>query len=268
MTDENSEVETTDQPVEDTTDNTDVSNESVDASDDQEALETARDNGVDVEEFERTQAALAKVNKESAARRIELQKWKELGVDTDTVKQLLKEQREAEIKKAEEEGKYQEVLDRMQRETQEKIEAAEGKVAQMQQGLERQLKDKAIIEAIAAEDGIVKLLKSHVGQYVKLVETDEGEYVQKVVDEDGQPMLDKKGKPLNLRGLLKVLKTDPDLSYAFKAPRTSGSGTNNSESPSSGNPVNSNLRRSQMSEKDQRSFVREHGVKEYRKLKW
>lgn len=243
-------------------------NENIDTTASDEDVKDAKSVGIDVNEFERTRKALAKANKEAADRRHKLQEWERLGVDPATVETMLQQQREAEIKKAEEEGRYQELLDKMRNDTQSKIKAAEDKVANMQQSLERQLKGKAVVEAIAAEGGIVPLLESHVAKHVRVVEKD-GDYIQQVVDADGQIMLDAKGNPMTLRGLVKAFKQDPDLSHGFKAPKTSGMNTSSNETASKGGKVQfSGVRRSKMSNNESRDFVKKHGYDAYSELPW
>ena len=234
---------------------------------DDEDVKKAKEAGVDVEEFERTKKALAKANKEAEQRRHKLNEWDELGVDPDKVKAMLQEQRDAEIKKAEEEGRYQELLDKIKTESSEKLTKAEEKVNNMQRKLESYLVDKNLTEAIAAEDGIPKLLQGIAKQYVSVIEDDTGDYKTVILDEDGQPRKNEKGEPMNVRELVKSFKEDPDLQYAFKAPKTSGAGTDSqaASTPPSKKP-GPKPRRGDMSPKEQRDFVQKYGYEEFSKL--
>jgi hypothetical protein len=222
---------------------------------------------VDPEEFERTRSALAKANKEAADRRLKLKEWEELGVDTETVKSLLQMQREAEIKKAEELGQYQENIDRMRKETQSKVEAANGEVQAIKQRLEKQLKSKAIEEAILAEDGVKMVLEPHISSRIKLVEVGD-EYDLQVTDENGLPMLDEKGNAVPLRKFVASFREHPELKYGFKAQKVSGTGMGqgSSSSATGSNPSTKGLRRGTMTDDAAADFVAKHGIKEYKKL--
>lgn len=220
---------------------------------------------VDPDEFERTRAALAKANKEAADRRLKLKEWEELNVDPTTVKQLLDMQRELEIKKAEEEGRYQENIDRLRKEAQEKIEKANGQVETMKQKLERQIKMKEIASIIAEEDGIELILEPHISNRVKMVEREDG-YELQVTDENGVPMIDDKGNSVSLKSFVASLKEHPQLKYGFKAPKTSGSGINGTSTSNKSDGVPKGVRRSQLSDREARDFVAKYGFDEYKKL--
>lgn len=226
-----------------------------------------KDSKVDPDEFERTRAALAKANKEAADRRLKLREWDELGVDPQTVKSLLEAQREAEIKKAEEEGRYQENVERLRNETKSKIEAANAEVEEMRQKLERQIKLKTISQAILEEDGVPLMLEPHVKDRVKIVEVEDG-YETQVLDENGLPMVNDKGEPISVREFVASLREHPELKYGFKAPKTTGTGVTGTNTSSKGNAAHKGLRRSKMSDSESRDFVRKHGFSEYKKLAW
>lgn len=228
----------------------------------------AKEASVDVEEFDRTRKALEKANKEAQDRRHKLREWDELGVEPEKVRALLDEQREAEIKKAEEEGRYQELLDKMKDETNQKVSKADEKVNQMKSQLESYLVDKNLTEAIAAEDGIPKLLEGIAQKYVSAVEGEDGSYKTLVSDEDGKPRLNEKGDPMSIRELIASFKEDDDLQYAFKAPKVSGTGSDgqSSSAPSKGNDTAPKPKKSSMSPKQQREYVAKHGYPQFAKL--
>lgn len=234
----------------------------------EKAVKDAEKAGATEEELERTRKALAKANKEAQDRRYKLQEWDDLGVDPDTVKQWKEERRNEEIRKAEEEGRYQDIIDRTRQESQEIQEKAQAEVAKMKAQLESQLVDKNLTEAIAAEEGIPKLLQGIARNYVKTVQDETtGEYATKVIDEDGMPRVNDKGEEMSIRELVQSFKEDPDLSYAFKAPKTSGSGNDSqaSATPPSKKP-GPKPKKSDMSQKEQREFVQKHGYQEFAKL--
>lgn len=241
-------------------------------TDDQEkaekAVKDAEKAGATEEELERTRKALAKANKEAQERRYKLQEWDDLGVDPETVKQWKEERRNEEIRKAEEEGRYQDIIERTRQESQEIQEKSQAQVAQMKAQLEKHLVDKNLTEAIAAEEGIPKLLQGIARNYVKTVHDEaSGEYHTKVVDDDGMPRVNDKGEEMSIRELVQSFKEDPELQYAFKAPKTSGSGNDSQASaqPPSKKP-GPKPKKGDMSQKEQREFVQRYGYAEFAKL--
>lgn len=243
-------------------DNTKEENEKL-----KEDLKRAKEQGVSTEEFENTRKALEKANREAAERRQKLKEWEELNVDPETVQNLMKEKEEKERKEAEEQGRYQELIDKMRQQTQEEQEKANQRVQEMQDKLNKQILEKEVNSAIASQDGISELLDEKVKKNVKLEETEEG-YNIKVVDENGFDMVDEKGNKMSLEDYVASLKDHPTFSYAFKAPKASGAGTKSSEGGNSaGGPDPTKQKsRSKMTQKEQREFVRDYGIKEYQKL--
>jgi len=223
-------------------------------------LERAKSEGVDYEEFERTRKALAKANKEAQERRQKLAEWDKLNVSPEKVESLLQEQKEAEIKKAEEEGRYHELMDKMREQMTQKEQEADEKVSQMEQKLRDQLHEKELKAALLESEAIPDLLDYKLRQQTKMVERD-GKYETVVLDEDGVET-DK-----SVNDLLQEWKNHPTLGHAFKAPNIKGAGTNSentSKAPSERPGPKPN--RSKMSQKEQLAFVEKYGVKEFQKL--
>lgn len=222
---------------------------------------------VDPEEWDRTRRALTKANEEAKNRRLKLQEWDELGVDPETVKAWKQERDEEELRKAEEEGRYQEIIEKTRNEATSKVSQAQQERDAMKAQLESYLVDKNLTEAIAAEEGIPKLLQGIAKQYVKTVQDESGAYRTVVVDDDGMPRKNDAGNDMDVRELVQSFKTDPDLAYAFKAPKVSGNGSDSqaSNTPPSKKP-GPKPHRGKMSQKEQRDFVRQHGYAEFRKL--
>ena len=238
-----------------------------DQKDAESAVKEAEKGGATEEELERTRRALAKANKEAQDRRYKLQEWDDLGVDPETVKQWKEERRSEEVRKAEEEGRYQDIIERTRQEAATDREKAEEKVNQMKAQLESYLVDKNIAEAISSEEGIPRLLQDITRKSVKTVLDDSGEYKTVVVDSDGLPRKGEDGSEMSVRDLVKSFKQDPDLQYAFRAPNTSGSGTDSqaSATPPSKKP-GPKPKRSSMTAKEQRAYVQKHGYQEFSKL--
>lgn len=234
----------------------------------EKAVKDAEKAGATEEELERTRKALAKANKEAQDRRYKLQEWDDLGVDPETVKQWKQERREAEEQKAREEGRYQELIEKARNEAREADEKANEKVASMKAQLEDYLVDRNLTEAISAEEGVPKLLQGIAKQSVKTVQDETtGEYTTVVIDDDGLPRKNEKGENMSIRELVQSFREDPDLQYAFKAPKTSGSGNDSqaSATPPSKKP-GPKPKRGDMSQKEQRDYVAKHGYAEFKKL--
>lgn len=217
------------------------------------------------EELERTRKALEKVNEESKNRRLKLREWEELGVDSETVKKWKEDREKAELEAMEEERRYQEIIERTRSEANTDVQKAQEQREAMKQQLESYLVDKNITEAIAAEEGVPRLLQSVAKQYVKTVQNEAGEYSTVVVDEEGIPRKSEREEPMTIRDLVSSFKEDPDLRYAFKAPKVSGadvSGSDNSATTRSA----PRKHRSKMNPKEQRDYVAKYGYEEFRKL--
>jgi hypothetical protein len=222
-------------------------------------LERAKKDGVDVKEFEETRKALAKANKEAQKRREQLRQWDELGADPEQVKELIKQQREAEIKQAEEEGRYQELIEKIRDESTQERKKYQERLTQMEQKIQNQVYEKDLQAALMAEDGIPDLLESKLKKQTKMVE-DGDTYKTVVLDEDGLET------DMSVRDLLKQWKNDDVLSHGFKAPKVSGNGTSsNSASKSTGKAI-PKPKRSDMSLREKDDYRSKYGLDAYKKL--
>lgn len=231
-----------------------------------------KESGVDPEEFERTRKALAKANKEAEARRKRLKEWDELGVDPDKVKNLLKEQQNADRKRMEEEGRYRELLEQLEEtsesEKRQIREEADQRVNKMRENLEKHFIDRTITEAIASEGANPKLLNRHVKDQVQVIEDDDGEFRTVVVDADGNPRLKRGGSNMTVKDLLQEMKNDDAFAPAFPAPDTSGAGTNASSTGKRGaaSAPPTGLKRGDMSIQDRAAYRQKYGKEAYEKL--
>lgn len=225
---------------------------------------------IDPDEFERTRKALARANKEAEQRRHKLREWEELGVDPDKVKTLLEEQKAAERKRMEEEGKYRELLEQLEQTTQEEKRAlqeeAEQKLSQMRANVEKYFVDRSITEAIAEEGANSRLLERHVRDQVKVIETEDGDYRTVVVDKDGSPRLKRGGNHMTIKDLLQEMKNDDAFAVAFPAPDTSGAGTSNTSNKRGGDAPPTGIKRGDMSIQERAAYRAKYGKDAYEKL--
>lgn len=263
MTEENKQAQ---EPVENNSEKEQYQQEPVEAKEVEADKEAAKEVGVSVEEFDRTRKALEKANREAMERRHKLSEWDELGVDPTRVKEMLTQQKESEIKQMEEEKRYGELLEKMREETKTEREKAQQDVDRMRQTVEREIRDRTISEAISSEDGIPRLLQSIVKESTKVIEEND-RYVTVVMDDYGQPIKDDNGNYLPVKDFVKSMRDDPELSYAFKAPKVSGSNTNpEGANKATGNKPGPKKNRSQMSPNEKLKFIEKEGIDSYNKL--
>ena len=231
------------------------------------AVAAKTDEKVSFEEFDRTRKALTKANDEAKTRRLKLQEWDELGVDTETVKLWKQERDKAELTLAEEEGRYQEIIEKTRTQAKADNDKFQAERDEMKTQLESYLIDKNLTEAIAAEEGVPRLLQGIAKSYVKTVQDEQGKYSTVVVDEDGLPRKNKSGVAMSVRELVKSFRDDPELAYAFKAPHVSGAGTDSqAASAAVTKKTGPTPHRGVMSPREQRDYVAKHGYEEFRKL--
>jgi len=236
-------------------------------AEDKPAPKTEEAAAADPDELDRVRKALAKANKEAQDRRYKLNEWDELGINPDTVKEWKKEREDEEIRKAEEEGRYQDIIEKTRTNATKDVEKANLERDSMKAQLEDYLVDKNLTEAISAEEGIPKLLQGIAREYVKTIQDESGKYSTVVLDEEGIPRKNEGGEPMNVRELVQSFKDDPELSYAFRAPKTSGSGSDGQGSATAtGKTVVPKPKKSQMTAKDKQAFVSKHGYQELAKL--
>ena len=245
-----------------TTDNVETSTEKADTK--------VSDYGtVDPAEFERTRKALEKANKEAQDRRLKLKEWEELNVDPNKVRELLEKQREAEVKRKEEEGRYRELLEEIETSTQSEIQKAkqeaEEQVSKMKSNLEKYFVDKTVTEALASEGASVKLLGKHIKDQVAVIDVD-GDYQTVVVDKNGEPRLKRGGAYMTVDDLIAEMKKDDEFARAFPAPKVSGNGTGDASTSNSGRPNTSGLSKSKMTITERAAFRTKYGVDEYNKI--
>lgn len=242
----------------------------VQAKEEADVVQQAKEQGVSVEEFERTKNALEKANREAMERRHKLKEWDELGVDPEKVKALLEQQAEAERKKKEEEGRYQELIDEMRNQTQSEIERKENEWKQqlqkMQSSVEKHLVDSKIAEALSSE-GVKspKLLSRYMKDYVKTVEGEDGDYKTVVLDDEGNIRTKRGGAAMTVADFVNELKSSDEFASVFPAPNVNGTGSTN-DTAKAAKDAPTGLRRSQMSMEQKIAYQTKNGMDEYLKL--
>lgn len=217
-------------------------------------------------EYERIRQSQAKANKEAQQRRHALKQWDELGVDPDTVRELLEQKREREMRSAEEKGEWQKLRDQLVRQNEEKLRSKDDEVMTMRKTLENYLVDNAAISAIAEFDGVPELLLPHVKSSIRLVE-DGGKYVTQIVDSDGSPRINSDGEFMSIKEFVSEMKTHPVLGMGFKAPKTSGAGANPNAAGDRSRKVPQSKSKAEMSDAERQAFIAEHGFAAYKKLR-
>lgn len=256
---------------EDTSVDTSVDTSTDTGTDDKEAIKAAKEEGVSAEEAERMRAALKKANAQDQKRREELKAWKDLGTDPTKVQELMKREREAEVKRAEEQGRYQELIDNLEADTRKRQEDNDAKMAEKDAILDRAIRQTEISKAVAAEGGIAELLEEKLQKETKTIITDDGVPKAVLLGTDGEPRLNDAGEYMQVSERVKELKTDKIWSHAFPAPKKSGSGvdskTSGKEVGAKGVPKTSKPK-SQMSPEEKNAFRKEYGLEAYQKLSY
>lgn len=165
----------------------------------------------------------------------ELQPWKAIAENPETLKTKLAE---AEAAWTKEKSDLQKLIDEKGDATKQfdkwkadfeaasttKVKQAEEKVGTMRTSLERYLVESAAKSAIAEAKGNVRLLLPHVRANCRVVEQD-GDYLVRVVDSDGEPMSDGKGGYLDISGFVQSMRKSDDFASAFEAEEKGGSGS-------------------------------------------
>lgn len=234
---------------------------------DEQTIQDAKDDGASPEEVEKIRKALHKANKESQKRREQLNEWSELNTTPDEVKKLLEERREAEIKKAEEEGRYQDLLDQYKQENAQEREKVEKQLQEKEQVIDKLTRRTKISDAVNAEKGIPEMLYNKLEAETKTI-YDNDMPTAIVVDEYGQPRTKEDGEYMSVDDRVKELKDDPVWSHAFPAPKTSGSGTSatGASKASKNSGAKPTKPKSQMSLEEKAAYVKEHGPKAFEEL--
>lgn len=124
-------------------------------------------------------------------------------------------------------------IDEFRKQLEEKVAADLAKKDQLTSGLTKQLReimvDKAITEAIARENGNLKLLLPVVRGAVKAETTADGTLAVAVVDENGKELVSKaegSTKPMSIPEFVSVLKSQAEFKAAFSGSGVGGSAAN------------------------------------------
>ena len=238
-------------------------------SDAEKELESLR------EEKERIAQYLTKANKEAEKYRHESGRWKDLkdyGIeDPDEIKQILEERRQREIEEAEKAKDWDSLKQRWEQDYQtkeqrwqEQIEEYKQNLTEMQSTVESYLVNSQVKDAIIKNGGdefTLEYLTDKVIQKSKVEKDDTGQYKAHALNDDG--------KPVDFDTLIKEMKNHPTHAKSFPSPDSSGSGGSRGAEKGSEagkqkkTPVKN---RSDMSQREQVDYMREHGVEAFRKL--
>lgn len=188
--------------------------------------------GMSPEEAERTRQALRKANEEAKTRRLELQKYSELGVDPETIAQWKQEREEADIKRLEEERNFGELQDRLKNSYEERLERERQKLTEYEEkvngyrkSMENILVDNEAMKVLTEMGGDPELVLHKLKQDVKVVENDLGDMKVQVMDANGQPRVKDNGGEFTIKDYLTDLREHPSYGKAFTAPKVSGGGS-------------------------------------------
>jgi hypothetical protein len=176
----------------------------------------------DPKALDELQENLAKERNQTEAFKRQLKKFKD--IDPDRYQQLLKQQQEAERRKAEEEGNFKAVEQQLRELHEQERRGDQERITHLSKAVEGLLVDAQATAAIAKYDGEPELLLPHVKRYVRVVE-ENGQFVPRVVDGAGNPRIgDSKGTPMSIAQLVEEMKASPVFGRAFKGGGQSGGG--------------------------------------------
>ena len=219
-------------------------------------------------ELEATRKALAERNKENEKRRKQVKAWEEMGVEPDTVKDLLTKKQQEEQAKLEEKGEWEKIKQKMVEERERALAEKDAEVQAMKKALETTLWDKGIeTELLGNGADAPELVKDKVKAMTKLIEED-GVFDIAVLDESGEIRYDKNGNRMKLKDVIPELKEHPVYGRAFAAPNIAGMGTKQQGAGSSKPKADTAPKkpRSQMSSNEKQDYIREHGIAKYNAL--
>lgn len=226
---------------------------------------------VSAKELEEAQNRIHELNKENQKRRMQIKEWEKFqedGYDPEKISGLIQQQKDLERKQLEEQGRYEELIQQMQTERESELnrikEEKDTELVTMKKTLEKYFIDNAVTDSLSKEGGSTKLLGKHIKEQLQVVE-ENGEYKTVVLGENGEPRTKRGGALFTVDDLVKEMKNDDDFARGFSAPNVSGSGTSNTQTPSSNAPPPSKPR-SKMSMQEKINYRKENGTEAYNNL--
>jgi len=146
------------------------------------------------------------------------------GIDLEEINALKQAQEEQAQKKAEEEGKYSELLAANAEKHKAEVEALKESAETYKGRLKNKSMESEILVALEKEKGNATLLMPAIKARVESTDTDKG-FNFSGLDQNGKPMLDENGQPATIADVVAHLKTLEEYQPAFEATRISGSGS-------------------------------------------
>lgn len=146
------------------------------------------------------------------------------GVDLEEINALKQAQEEQAQKKAEEEGKYSELLAANAEKHKAEVEALQAKAENYRNQFHTKSVETQILAALDKEKGSPTLLMSAIKARLS-VEENEGQISIVGLSQSGEPMMTDDGKTATVADVVAHLKTLEEYQPAFEATRISGSGS-------------------------------------------
>lgn len=158
------------------------------------------------------------------------------GVDPEKYAALVAKEEELEKKKLEQEGNYKALLAQVNEKHEAALKGKDAEISRWQNLAVGDKLDSAINSAIATHGAIPKVMHPLLKSRVAGSFNDAGEYVITVNGEDGKPLVDSKGVPMTVAGLVESMKADKDYGGLFSARPASGGGQPGDRRPSPPTP--------------------------------
>lgn len=227
---------------------------------------------VDQESVESTfvpglKSALANERKAATDRGKQLEAWAKLGITPDQAKTLLDAQQEAERKKAEAAGEWDQLKQQLSKKHEEEKQALEQQIQSLASNINTLLIDNEAERACRVLKGESTLLLPVIRSRTKVVE-DNGRHVVRVLDKDGNPRLGgADGAFMTIEQYVAELKGDPVYGRAFDGSGASGSGAGGGTGGTGGAGTGKISKRSDLkTEADKLAFIKANGFPAFRDL--
>lgn len=181
-------------------------------------------------------------------------------VDPDEFQRLKTQAEERERERLKSEGDWKALEKQLREHHQKELEQRDGKIGTLSTALERRLIDAEATAAIAAAEGVTKLLLPHMKGRLRPVETD-GDWRVEVLNAKGEPWL-KNGEPATIADLVAEFREDPEFGRAFKPSGNGGSGAGNGAA--GGGSGRKSVK--DMTERERMDYIDTHGLDKYKEL--
>lgn len=220
-------------------------------------------------EFERTQAALRKANKEAQERRHKLKKLEQEGIDIDEAVELKRQIKQKEQEQAKKQGN----IEKLQQQFEDRLNQTEQQYKAQLEKMKGSLHETLVTKEISAalnELGAVKNAQKVVVPIMKnmvdVQEDDNGKYQVVLLDEDGDAKFGPDGNYMSIRDAIAEMRNDELFSNFFVQSNHSGTGSTGTKNQK-GAGKQPPKKKADMTDAEKTAYIGEHGMNAYLELK-